>query len=266
VPESGYYRWRGNKVSSKEQRDIYLTSLIKEIHHSVKGRYGSPRIHSVLQDKGEQVSRKRVNRLMRENNIHSKVKRRFKITTDSKHGNLISPNLLEQDFIAQTPNQLWVSDITYIWTSEGWLYLAVTLDLYSRMVVGWHISSRITRELVITAFLKAYWSRKPSADLVHHSDRGSQYSSNDFQKLLTNIGAKQSMSGKGNCYDNAVAESFFNSIKTELGSNYIFKTKQEAKNAIFEYIESFYNRVRKHSTLNYCSPMQFEQYSTTGVS
>lgn len=198
---------------------------------------------------------------MRENNISSKVKRKFKITTNSDHSNLIAPNLLEQNFTANSPNQIWVSDITYIWTKEGWLYLAVILDLCSRKIVGWHMHHRITKELVITSFMKAYWSRKPSKGLIHHSDRGSQYASNDFQKTLFNAGAICSMSGKGNCYDNAVAESFFNSLKTELGcSSNIFNTKEEAKSEIFEYIEAFYNQWRKHSTLNYCSPVQFEQY------
>lgn len=200
---------------------------------------------------------------MRENNISSKVKRKFKITTNSDHNHLIAPNLLEQNFTAAKPNKIWVSDITYIWTLEGWLYLSVILDLCSRKVVGWHINDRITKELVITAFMKAYWSRKPGKGLIHHSDRGSQYASIDFQKTLNNAGAicSMSVSGKGNCYDNAVAESFFNSIKTELGCN-IFKTKEEAKSEIFEYIEAFYNEWRKHSRLNYCSPNKFEQYLT----
>ena len=180
VLESGYYRWKNNKMSSRKSRDIYLISQIKQIHQRSKGRYGSPRITSSLKDDGEQVSCKRVLRLMRENNISSKVKPKFRNTTDSKHNHLIAPNLLEQNFTAKLPNQIWVSDITYIWTMEGWLYLSVILDLCSRKVVGWHINDRITKELVITAFTKAYWSRKPAKGLVHHSDRGSQYASNDF--------------------------------------------------------------------------------------
>jgi transposase InsO family protein len=265
VSQSSYYSWRANKLSQRKRRDIELTNMIKQIHHSVKGRYGSPRIYSCLKDQGELVSRKRVNRLMQENNIYSKVKGRYKVTTNSKHNHLIAPNLLNQNFIVDRPNQIWVSDISYIATREGWLYLAITLDLYSRKVVGWQVSNRITKELVITAYLKAYRSRKPGGGLIHHSDRGSQYASNDFQLILSNTLAKPSMSGKGNCYDNAVAESFFKSLKTELGNNNFFKTKQEAKSAIFEYIESFYNGSRKHSTLNYCSPSQFEQYYVTRV-
>ncbi len=265
VSASGYYRWRNNKISFRKQRDIYLTNLIKNIHSKTKGRYGSPRIYQELKSMRERVSRKRVNRLMRENNLISKVRSKFKITTKSDLNNLVAPNLLKQNFSAALPNQIWVADISYILTQEGWIYLAITLDLCSRKVVGWHVSDRITKELVITAFMKAYWSRKPSKGLIHHSDRGSQYTSNDFQKLLVNVGALPSMSGSDNCYDNAVAESFFNSLKTELGNNYIFKTKKEAKDAIFEYIEGFYNGVRRHSTLNYCSPSQFEQYLLTRV-
>lgn len=265
VSASGYYRWRNNKISSRKRRDIYLTNLIKGIHLATKGRYGSPRIYQELKSMGELVSRKRVNRLMRENNLTAKVRRKFKSTTKSNPNNLVAPNLLKQNFTAALPNRIWVSDISYILTQEGWLYLAIILDLCSRKVVGWHISERITKELVIAAFMKAYWARKPSKGLIHHSDRGSQYTSNDFQKLLANVGALPSMSGSGNCYDNAVAESFFNSLKTELGNDYIFKTKEEAKNAIFEYIEGFYNGIRRHSTLNYCSPIQFEQYLLTRV-
>jgi transposase InsO family protein len=185
-------------LTYKEQRDVYLTNLIKQIHDSAKGRYGSPRILDSLKDLGERVSRKRVNRLMKENNIYAKARRKYKITTNSKHNNLIAPNLLNQDFTASLPNQVWVSDITYIWTQEGWLYLAVTLDLYSRMVVGWSVSDRIKKELVIDAFLKAYWARKPKPWLIHHSDRGSQYASKDFQKILGNVGSRPSMSGGGN--------------------------------------------------------------------
>ncbi len=261
VSESGYYRWRSNRTSFREQRDNYLISLIKQIHSSVKGRYGSPRIYQVLKDQGEQVSRKRVNRLMRENNIYAKTKLKYKATTDSKHNNAVAPNLLEQNFKTSSPNKVWVSDITFIMTCEGWLYLVVIIDLYSRKVVGWSVSDRINKELIIDSFLKAYNSRKPNPGLIHHSDRGSQYASKEFQKLLKNVGAKCSMSGKGNCYDNAVAESFFNSLKTESLKEHNFKTREEAKSVIFAYIETFYNRVRKHSTLNYCSPINFEQYS-----
>lgn len=261
VTESGYYYWRKHKISSRESRDTYLTCRIREIHQQVKSRYGAPRIHAELQAGGEKVSRKRVSRLMRENNITAKVKRRCKSTTDSNHTNEIAPNLLEQNFAVSAANQVWVADLTYIWTGEGWLYLAIILDLYSRMIVGWQICDRMTRELVIKAFLLAYWKRKPGKGLIHHSDRGSQYTSKDFQNLLTNVGAKSSMSGKGNCYDNAVAESFFHSLKTELRPDKIFKTKEEAKNAVFEYIEGFYNTKRRHSALNYCSPIDFEQYS-----
>ncbi len=260
VSQSGYYYWQNNKLTYKEQIDAYLTHLIKQIHSGAKGRYGSPRILSKLKELGEKVSRKRINRLMKEHNIYAKGRGKFRIITNSKHNHLIAPNLLKQNFAASLPNQVWVADITYVWTQEGWLYLAVILDLYSRMVVGWSVSDRIKKELVIDAFLKYYWTRKPKPGLIHHSDRGSQYASNDFQKILGNAGVIASMSGKGNCYDNAVAESFFKSLKTKLGKDVIFKTKEEAKSATFEYVEAFYNPVRKHSTLHYCSPIKFEQY------
>ncbi|AZL16460.1 IS3 family transposase [Rickettsiales endosymbiont of Stachyamoeba lipophora] len=186
---------------------------------------------------------------MRENQLFSKVKRKYKTTIDSGHNLSIAPNLLKQNFTTDAPNRIWVADITYIWSGEGW-----------------PVSDRISRYLVINAFLKAYWARKPKPGLIHHSDRGSQYASKDFQKLLANAQAKCSISGKGNCYDNAVARSFFNSLETEAIKGQFFKTKQEAKDAIFEYIEAFYNTVRMHSTLNYCSPANFEQYFTTKVS
>jgi len=238
-----------------------LLQRIKEIHSMVKGAYGSPRIHQVLKEKGEKVSKKRINRLMRENGLCARIKTKYKVTTDSRHKGFIASNLLEQNFKVLKPNEAWVSDITFIMTGEGWLYLAVTLDLYSRKVVGWSVSNRINKELVIDAFLKAYNLRKPRAGLIHHSDRGVQYASKEFQILLNNIGAMCSMSAKGNCYDNAVAESFFHSLKTESLKLYNFKTREEAKSVIFAYIEGFYNRIRKHSTINYCSPDNFEQYS-----
>ena len=261
VSESGYYRWRSNKVTAHEQRDIQLATMVKSIFHTYKSRYGAPRIHMELKEMGEKVSRKRVARLMKENNIFAKKKRKYKFSTKSEYTGLIAPNLLEQKFKVDLPNQIWVADLSYVWTQEGWVYLAIVLDLYSRKVVGWHINDRMTKELVIEAFLKAYWARKPKAGLIHHSDRGSQYASYEFQRILSKAGVKISMSAKGNCFDNAVAESFFSTLKTELVYNRNFKTKSEAKSAIFEYIEIFYNRERRHSKLNYCSPAKFDRYS-----
>jgi len=196
---------------------------------------------------------------MRENNIVSKTQKRFKATTNSKHNYPVCPNLLEQKFKAVRPNQKWVSDITYVPTGEGWLYLATVIDLFSRQVVGRSVSERMTTDLVEDAFLKAYWSRKPQEDLIFHSDRGSQYASHRFQNLLKGLEVKQSMSAKGNCYDNAVAESFFGRIKTEFIHHEKFITRKEAKSGIFEYIETYYNRDRRHSSLNYLTPVEFEQ-------
>jgi putative transposase len=247
-------------MSKHELEDKKLLNKIELIHANKKGRYGSPRIHAELKEQGESCGRKRVARIMRENNIQAKHKRKFKATTDSQHKFPVAPNLLEQNFKIDEPNRVWTADISYCRTLEGWIYLAVVLDLYSRKIVGWAVSERINRELVINAFLMAYWSRKPKAGLIHHSDKGSQYASYDFQKILSDFGVIPSMSGKGNCFDNAVTETFFHTLKTELMFDCIFETREAAKSAIFEYIEIFYNRERKHSTLGYCSPEKFEQY------
>jgi len=210
-------------------------------------------------DLGIKCGIKRVGRIMRENNLVAKAKRKFKSTTNSAHNYPIHPNLLEQNFKTDAPNKIWTTDITYIRTSEGWLYLAVVLDLYSRMIVGWSMDKRMTRQLVIDALTMAYWKRKPNKGLIHHSDRGSQYASYDYQDKLKEYGMICSMSKKGDCYDNAVTESFFHSLKVEL-NRYEHSTRYEAKSEIFDYIEVFYNRKRKHSTLGYCSPVKYEQY------
>lgn len=247
-------------MSFREKEDERLLSKIKVIHAEKRQRYGSPRIHAELKSQGECCGRKRIARLMHKNGIQAKHKRKFKATTDSQHKLSVAPNLLEQNFTVSEPNRIWTADITYCWTLEGWIYLAVVLDIYSRKIVGWALSERITRDLVIKAFLMAYWSRKPGRGLIHHSDKGVQYASHDFQKLLSDFGILQSMSGKGNCFDNAITETFFHTLKTELMFDRIFKTREEAKSAIFEYIEIFYNRERRHSSLGYCSPVDFEQY------
>lgn len=237
---------------------MYLLNQIRQIHEASRGLYGYLRITAELRSNGEIVSPKKVFNLMRENNICGKYKRKFKVTTKAAKNAIAAPNLLNQNFDVNYPNKIWVSDISYIWTEEGWLYLAIVLDLYARKMVGWSLSERMTKQLVIDAFLKAYWHRKPGKGLIHHSDRGSQYTSNQFQAILSNLGVIPSMSGKGNCYDNAVAESFFHTLKNELPNNCIFKTRNEAKSMIFEYIEAFYNHKRRHSYLGYCSPNQFE--------
>lgn len=263
VAPSGYYAWRKRQPSSRSQEDERLLCKIKCIHADKRERYGSPRMHAELRGQGERCGRKRVARLMRENDIQAKHKRKFKATTDSHHKFPVAPNLLGQNFKVSEPNHIWTADISYCWTLEGWMYLAVVLDMYSRKIVGWAMSERMTKELVINAFLMAYWARKPKAGLIHHSDKGSQYASYDFKKVLEDFGVIQSMSGRGNCYDNAVTETFFHTLKTELMLDWVFKTREEAKSAVFEYIEIFYNRERRHSTLGYCSPVNFEQYWQT---
>jgi transposase InsO family protein len=260
VSRNKYYEWRQTPVTERKKKDEILESKIRVIHNKSNKRYGSPRIHSALQDGGEQVSRKRVARIMRENKIVSISKKKFKATTNSKHSFPVSPNLLNQNFHFENPNQAWVGDITYIPTAEGWLYLATVIDLFSRMVVGWAASERMTTDLVEKAFLNAYWKRKPSNGLIFHSDRGSQYASHRYQQLLKTLNVQQSMSAKGNCYDNAVAESFFGKLKTEFVNHEKFISRKEAKSGMFQYIEIYFNRERKHSTLNYLSPLQFEEY------
>jgi transposase InsO family protein len=198
---------------------------------------------------------------MRQLGIKAKTKRRFKATTDSKHNLPVAPNLLDRNFEAAGPNKIWAADITYIPTREGWLYLAVCIDLYSRMVVGWSMDSRITKQLVVDAFNMAARNRPGARGLVHHSDRGSQYASQEFQNILQSYNMLCSMSRKGNCYDNAVVESFFHSLKTEWVHHYRYKTRQEAKASIFEYVEIFYNRQRRHSHLNYLSPADYEHWA-----
>jgi transposase InsO family protein len=231
---------------------------IKESHKDSRGTYGSPRITKDLQAMGTQCSENRVARLMKNNGIVGKAKKKFKATTNSKHNLAVAENLLKQNFAAQNPNTIWVSDITYIWTLEGWLYLAVILDLYSRQVVGWAMSDRLTSDFVIKALYQAIGRRNPGSCCIFHSDRGVQYASADFRDVLNSHGFIQSMSRKGNCYDNAVAESFFHTLKTEHVYDYRYDTRAEARQSIFDYIEIFYNRQRRHSALGYRSPISFE--------
>jgi len=259
VSKSGYYAWRDKPKSMRALANEKLDHHIRTIYEQNKGRCGSPRITEALNEKGIACSEKRVADRMRKNGIKAKTKKRFKVTTNSKHNHPIAPNLLNQDFTAYNPNQIWVSDITYIWTREGWLYLAVILDLFSRRIVGWAMSNRLGQELVLNAFQQALWHRRPGKGIIFHSDQGVQYACTAFRNLLKEYKFIQSMSGKGNCYDNAVAESFFHTLKTELVYFETYQTRKEAKNSIFEYIEMYYNRIRLHSTLGYCSPVQFEQ-------
>jgi len=259
VSRSGYYSWTWREESEKEKEDKQLLKRIEKLYKKHKGRYGAPRIAKDLKAEGERCGVHRTARIMRDHNIKAKTKKKFKVTTNSKHKLPIAPNLLEQDFLVSKPDRVWVSDITYIWTKQGWLYLCTVIDLYSRKVVGWSMNKRMTKALVITALKQAYIRRRPRKKLIFHSDRGSQYASIEFREWLATYSMIQSMSGKGNCYDNAVAESFFHTLKTELVYWEVYQTREQAKQSIFEYIEVYYNRERRHSFIYYFSPDDFER-------
>jgi putative transposase len=255
---SGYYRWKKQPQSKRHQENEKILMEIKESHKKSRRTYGSPRIAGELQGKGMTCGKNRVARLMKIHGIAGKAKKKFKATTNSKHTLPVAENLLNQNFAAEKPNAVWVSDITYVWTSEGWLYLAVILDLFSRQIVGWGMSNRLTSGFVVKALYQAIGRRHPGPGCVFHSDRGIQYASKDFRDVLRAYSFIQSMSRKGNCYDNAVAESFFHTLKTEHVYDYQYETRAEARQSIFEYIEMFYNRQRRHSALGYRSPVSFE--------
>lgn len=258
VSVSGYRAWkRGGKPDRKRLADSQMLALIQAIHAELKGAYGSPRMVKALRARGFAASKDRVERLMRDNSIRARHKRRYKVTTDSKHSLPVAQNLLERDFRPAAPNQVWTSDITYLWTDEGWLYLAIVLDLFNREVVGWRLAPRMTADIVTDALTMAWFRRKPAVGLIHHSDRGSQYASPSFQAKLVEYGMLCSMSRKGNCWDNAPTESWFNSFKNERVYGKRFATRAEMTAASFEYIEVFHNRKRLHSTLGYKSPVQF---------
>jgi len=258
VSRSAYYAWRRSGPSERELANERLLAEIRAIHVENEARYGSPRILDELRDRGHEVGKHRVARLMRENGISARIRRRFRHTTDSNHKLPVAPNLLEQDFTATAPNQAWVGDITYIWTAEGWAYLAVLLDLYSRRVVGWALRKSLSREVALSALELALTCRRPSPGLVHHTDRGSQYASHEYRGKLAQHGAACSMSAAGNCYDNAVAESFFATLKKELVHGCAFETRSEAYDAISHYIENYYNAKRRHSAAGNQSPINFE--------
>ena len=258
VSRSGYHNYLKSKYSQRKLENKIITELIEKIWNNSQRLYGYRRIHAELRSQGIYCNKKRVLRLMRSNHISAKKRKKFKRTTNSNHSSYISPNKLNQNFRVNRPNKVWVGDITYVNTSEGWLYLAVVLDLYSRKVIGWSMNKRMTSSLVIDALEYAIIDREPVGELIFHSDRGSQYASADFRKVLRTNGIIQSMSGKGNCYDNAVAESFFHTLKTELVYREKYKTRKDAKSGIFQFIEGFYNRIRRHSFLNYLSPNDFE--------
>jgi putative transposase len=259
VSPSGYYKWLKCNISLRKAEDKYLYEEIKKIHDESKEIYGSPRIEKKLRQNGTKTSPKRVARIMRENGLRSKVKKKFKATTNSKHNLPVAENLLQQNFTTIELNQVWTSDITYIWTSEGWLYLVIVLDIFSRSVIGWKVNNTLNKDFVYETIIKSIKSRKPTKDLIFHSDRGSQYASHEVRKLLKKYHIKQSMSRSGNCYDNAITETFFHSLKTEMVYHNKFKTRKEAELKIFEYIEIFYNRSRLHSSLKYQTPIEFEK-------
>lgn len=258
VSLSGYYAWCGRGASAREIEDARLIDKIRGIYDASNGVYGVRRIHRQLLAAGESCSRNRVARLMRTCGIKARRKLKYRVTTDSKHCLPVAQNLLGREFYSAGRNQVWASDITYIWTLEGWLYLAAVIDLHSRMVVGWSIKKRLDRSLVLDALLMAVGRRNPGPGLIHHSDRGSQYASTDYQAALNKQNMRCSMSRKGDCWDNAVVESFFSSLKTERVHRRLYRSRDEARRDIFEYIEVFYNRVRLHSTLGYLSPEHFE--------
>lgn len=258
VSRSAFYAWRKSTPSKRQLANARLLAEIRAIHVEHEARYGSPRMLDELRDRGHEVGKHRVARLMRQNGLWARIRRRFRHTTDSKHRLPVAPNLLEQDFTATAPNQAWVGDITYIWTAEGWAYLAVLLDLYSRRVVGWALRKSLSRDLAMAALDNALICRRPPPGLVHHTDRGSQYASRDYRGLLHRHGAACSMSAAGNCYDNAVAESFFATLKKELVHGCAFETRSEAYDAISRYIENYYNAKRRHSAAGNQSPINFE--------
>ncbi len=258
VSISGYRAWKhGGRPNRKRLTDAQLLALIQTIHRELKGAYGSPRMLREIRERGFPAGKQRIERLMRNNGIRARHKRRYKATTDSKHALPVAPNLLERNFTPSAPNQAWAADLTYVWTTEGWLYLAVVLDLFNREVVGWSIKPRMTADIVTDALTMAWFRRRPAPGLIHHSDRGSQYASQAFQDKLAEYGMVCSMSRKGNCWDNAPSESFFNSLKNERVHGTRYETREEAVADLFAYIEVFYNRSRRHSTLGYKSPTQF---------
>ena len=259
VSRSGYYAWRKRKPSATAVRRQKLAEKIRTVHRGNRRVYGSPRVCEALHQQGEQVCENTVAKVMRIEDIRAKTKRKFTPrTTDSAHHQPVAENVLDRQFVADAPNQKWVTDITYIPTDEGWLYLAGVLDLFSRMVVGWSMADHMETQLVNDALSMALDRRHPGEGLLHHSDQGVQYASDDYTHRLSQRGITMSMSRKGNCWDNAVMESFWGTLKTELVNHQRFATRDEARVAIFEYIEVFYNRVRLHSTLGYQSPEAFE--------
>ena len=258
VSVSGFYAWRNRGPSQRQLDDMVLLAHVRAAFRRSRESYGAERVHHELAENGIEVGRHRVARLMRGNGLSPKRKQKFKKTTDSQHNKAVASNLLDQNFSAEAPNEKWAADISYIWTAQGWLYLAVMLDLYSRRVIGWAVGARRTSDLPLRALNRAIGLCQPGAGVIHHSDRGSQYCSDAYQARLGELGFLASMSGKGNCYDNAVVETFFKTIKSELIWRTVFMSRSQAETAIAGYIDGFYNPVRRHSTLDFTSPFKFE--------
>ena len=261
VSESGYYVWRKRPESRRSSGNRQLLVQIRLVFAEARGAYGSIRVHRELKAQGTACGLNRVARLMRLEGLRAKGSKKFRATTDSSHHKPVAPHLLQRNFAVATPNTVWAGDITYLWTGQGWLYLAVVIDLFSRKVVGWAVSSAIDSALVVLAFERAIVRRRPDKGLMFHSDRGVQYASELFRHKLQQVGAVQSMSRKGNCWDNSVVESFFHSLKVERMHGQRFATKNEVEQEVFEYIERFYNRNRRHSTLGYVSPDEYEAHT-----
>jgi putative transposase len=256
VAASGFYAWLRRGPSQREQRDRTLAGQIAAVFAASRRTYGSPRVHAELRAEGVRVSRKRVARLMREAGLAATIRRRFPRTTDSDHGRPVAPNLLEQKFTADQPDTVWLADLSYVPTGEGWLYLAAVKDMATREIVGWSMSDSLEAGAACEALRMAIQRRQPPAGLIHHSDRGVQYASNEYQKLLARHGLCCSMSRRGNCYDNAPMESFFGSLKTELVHRTTFPTRAAARQALFDYVEIFYNCRRRHSGIGFLTPTQ----------
>jgi transposase InsO family protein len=259
VSPAGYYAWRARPESQRSAANRDLVDDIKRVHRDTSGRYGSPRIHAELRAQGRGASRGRIERLMRHHGIRAIMARRRRVrTTDSRHDFPIAPNLIERNFAAAAPNRIWLADITYIETDQGWLYLATVMDLYCRKIVGWAMEEHLRTDLPLVALRMAISVQRPRAGLIHHSDRGVQYASAEYRKMMQAAGLTASMSRQADCYDNAPMESFFHTLKTELVHHRHYATRAEARRDIFAYIEGFYNRTRRHSAIGYISPIEME--------
>jgi putative transposase len=265
VTRQGYYAFLKRPPSARAVEEVRMRERLKQLHVESRQTYGSPRMRRALRAEGMRVSKRRIERALRALELRVKLRRRFRVTTQSNPSHAAAPNVLARDFKASRPNERWVTDITYLWTQEGWCYLAAILDLYSRAVVGWAMERTLSTRLPLRALDMAVRRRRPGPGLLHHSDRGSQYTAAEYRHVLAQLGVEVSMSRKGNCWDNAVAESFFATVKTELFYRQSWRTQEELRSALFEYVEVFYNRRRLHSSLDYKTPSQAEtEFALTG--